>query len=228
MKFYVIAVAMFLTWAQTSEQIPQLLPESKDVASKDIRAKRAAIWDIRPLSPREALDFPVSLQPGGLAPPPPPVGATVDLRRGLPELPLESSDVVVVGEVAGVQPFLTTSHTSLYTEYTIRVLETIKPKAPAMHSVLIMQMGGKARLDDGRLIAYPVKGMGDPLLAGRQYLLFMSNIPSLDAFGVVSMWNVEDGVIKAALPMHKINAGRFPSNDGKSLAVVVGFLRSKL
>jgi len=228
MKLTVAMLAMFLLLLQTPEQIPRLLPESQDVASKEIRAARAAIWDITLRSPSDALDAPPRPLPPCVPPPPPPAGAVVDLRRDLPELPLESSDLVVVGEVMNLQPFLTKSRSSLYTEYTVRVLETVKPKAAVKDSVIIMQMGGKARLDDGRVIEWPVTGQGDPLLAGRQYLLFLTNILNLGAYGVQSMWHVENGVIKAALPIHKVNAGRFQSNDGKSLVAVLSFLRSKL
>src|SRR5262249_33365278 len=150
MKLTVAALAMFLLLLQTPEQIPRLLPESRDVASKEIRAARAAIWDIR--SPSDALDAPPSPLPPGVPPPPPPAGTVVDLRRDLPELPLESSDLVVVGEVVNLQPFLTKSRSSLYTEYTVRVLEAVKPKAAVKDSVIIMQMGRKASLDNGILI----------------------------------------------------------------------------
>jgi hypothetical protein len=183
MKFTVSVVALvLLSLLQTPEQIPQLLPESQDVASKEIRAARATIWDFG--HPRDALDAPPKpLQPG-VPPPPSSPGVIVDLARDLPELPMDTCDIVIVGEVTNVQPFLSKSHTSLYR-------------------------------------------LGDPLLAGRQYLLFLSKMQSLDAYGVQSMWHVENGVIKAALPNHKANAGRFPSNDGKSLVAVLFFLRSQ-
>jgi hypothetical protein len=228
MKSGLAAVAMFLLLRQTPEQIPQLLPESQDIAGREIRSARAAIWDVELRNRSDALDAPPERLPAGTPPPPPPAGVIVDLKHDLPELPLEFSDVVMVGEVVKLQPFLTKSHTSLYTEFTVRVLERVKSNAAVPDSVLILQTGGKARLDDGRVIEWPVSGLGDPLQAGRQYLFFLTHLPSLDAYGIQSVWHVENGVIKAVFPPHKANAGRFQSSDGKSLPAVLSFLRSKL
>src|SRR5881397_734205 len=169
---YVFVILLTATLSPAQQRpvgpIPPLLPESKDAANKEIRAARARLWDIGP-----DLGLPSLLKAPDLRAlaAPPPVGTAVDLAP-LPELPLEVSDVVVIGEVTNVQPFLTSSQISLYTEYTLRTLNTVKPRVLENDSLLLLRMGGIARLDNGRVIEWKVRGEGDALSVGRQYLFF--------------------------------------------------------
>jgi hypothetical protein len=171
------------------------------------------------------LDVPPST-PG--VPPPPPSGAIVDLIL-LPELPLNESDVVVVGDIVNAQPFLTNSNSAMYTEFTIRASETIKPKLPITNSLIVLRRGGKARLPSGRIIEWDVRDTGDPLFVGQRCLLFLSYYKSADAYLVNKMWHVRNGFIKAAFPIEKAQASKSQSeNDGKLLSEVIYSLRAKL
>jgi hypothetical protein len=206
--------------------IPQLLPESTDVVGETVRAARAELFDI-PGWP-SLLDVPKV--PPGAPPPPPPAGTVVRLIP-LPELPIDNSDVVVVGEVSNVQPFLTSSRSSLYTEYTIRVLDTVKSaaKVPVTDSLVVFRQGGVARLESGRVIEWPVSGRGDPLMLRQQYLFFLTYRGEAEAYLVDKFWHVKDGSIKAAYPDEKARASQFRSeNDGRLLTEVVSLLKARL
>jgi hypothetical protein len=176
-------------------------------------------------SGRSLLDVP-EVTPG--VPPPPAPVSSVRLNP-LPELPLDESDVVVVGDVVNAQPFLTYSESILYTEYMVQLQDTIKIQTPIKDPLAVLRRGGKARLGDGRVIEYNIRGQGDPILVGQRYLFFLSYHQEADAYHVNKMWHVENGVIKAAYPAEKAAASRFQSeNDGRLLSDVIYSLRARL
>ena len=209
-----------------TKAIPLLAPEAADVVDKGVRAARAKLFD--PGGGRSLLDPPPPLPPGAKLPPPPP-GTIVDLLP-MPELPVDESQVVVVGTVERAQPFLTSSKSSLYTEYTIRVTDIVKSAAevPVNDSLVILRRGGKARLEDGRVIVWDVHGEGYPYRAGEQYLFFLGYRRDEAAYLVQRAWQIEQGVIKAAYPGDREKARLYKSqNDGRLLTVVVQELREK-
>ncbi|HYI92861.1 MAG TPA: hypothetical protein VEX68_04910 [Bryobacteraceae bacterium] len=225
----IIAATTLLIAAQPSETeahpISTLLPESTDTTDKKIRAARAKFFDI---GSGTSLLIPPRIPPG--APPPPPPGSIVCLLP-LPELPIDESDVVVVGEVSTVQPFLTSSQTSLYTEYTIQISEMVKSSASAAmkNSLIVLRRGGTARLDTGRVIAWNVHGEGDHYLRGETYLFFLTYRPEQEGYHVLKVWRVKDGVLKAAYPNEIYKASQFLTrNENRSLAEVVQTLKDRV
>jgi hypothetical protein len=109
-----------------------------------------------------------------------------------------------------------------------KLRDTIKIQSPIKDPLAVLQRGGKARLVDGRVIEYNVSGQGDPILLGQRYLFFLSYHKEADAYHVIKMWHVENGVIKAAYPAEKAAASRFQSeNDGRLLPDVIYSLRAR-
>jgi hypothetical protein len=197
-----------------------LLPESQAIVSKEVRAARATLFDEK----LSVSVFDVPHVPFGASPAP--LGTVVRVRP-LPELPLEASDGVVVGEVTAAQPFPSASRSVLYTEYSVRVLDVVKGKINANQSITILRRGGTARLDDGRVIEWRVYGEGDPMQVGNQYLLFLGYLPEAEAFGVHKMWHVKDRLLKAAFPAERGMASKFQSQvDGKFVSEVIALLKS--
>jgi hypothetical protein len=228
-RIVLLSAAAFCACAQQPEakDIPLLLPEAADVVDKSVRAARARLFD--PGGVRSLLDPPPDLAPGAKLPPPPP-STIVDLLP-MPELPVKESEVVVVGSVERVQPFLTSSKSSLYTEYTIRVTDIVKSaaKVPVQDTLLIVRRGGKARLESGRVIAWDVHGEGDPYQRGQEYLLFLGYREGEAAYLVQRAWQVENGVLKAAYPGDREKASLFRSqNDGRVLTTVLRELRAAI
>jgi len=221
-----VAATISLGQQRPVDSVPPLLPESKDAVGREIRAARARFYDVgRNLGLQSLLKAP-DLRDAAT---PPPVGSIVTLTP-LPELPLETSDVVVIGEVTNIQPFLTSSQAALYTEYTLRTVNTVKPKVLENETLLLLRRGGKTRLDDGRVVQWKVTGQGDdPQSDGRQYLFLLKYSPEIDAYLLLKMWHVENGLIKAAFPVEKANALIFRSeNDGRLVADVISSLRQRM
>ena len=102
----------------------------------------------------------------------------------MPELPLEESDLVIVGEVTNSQPFVSNSRVNLYTENTVQVIDAIKPKNLTTNVIAVVEVGGKARYN-GRVNEWNVAGKGDPLEKSHQYLLFLGYRPEADAFFIL-------------------------------------------
>ncbi len=45
--------------------------------------------------------------------------------KGLPALPVEQSDIIIIGEVTGAQAYLSNDKTGVYSEFTLRVEEAL-------------------------------------------------------------------------------------------------------
>ena len=83
----------------------------------------------------------------------------VDFARG-PELPFETSDTIVAGEVTLIQSFLSSDKKQIYTEYTIKVTDSIKAGAgtsPGLgDSLTLLGLGGTMRMPDGRVLKHSI------------------------------------------------------------------------
>jgi len=93
-------------------------------------------------------------------------------------LPTGRHDVIALGTLTSVQPYLSANRTAIYTEYQLDIEEVFKPAQENLSLVqgrlIIDRPGGVLRMSDGRIIAYTewATGMARPLDVGRRYVLF--------------------------------------------------------
>ena len=144
------------------------------------------------------------------------------------ELPLDQSDTVIVGEVTHLQPFLTYDRRGLYTECTIRVLQTIKSVSPLTNeSIVLLRRGGAVRLPEGRLVRSIVNGDGGLPVVGREYLFFLNHRPEADAYLLEKMWIIQEELIKAVFPEDRGRVSKGESvYDGAYLVTVLASLKA--
>lgn len=157
LAIHTTTLLMFAQPSQIQEQqVPYLLSSTQDSVAQSLREARSKIFR------------------GGFsifrAGPPPMTTVTL---KPMSELPLDQSDTVILGEMTHMQPFLTYDRLGLYTECTITVLETIKSAFPiTSEAIVLLRRGGEARLPDGRVVKWIVRGDGGLPVVGRQYLFF--------------------------------------------------------
>src|SRR5215510_7865217 len=73
-------------------------------------------------------------------------------------LPTGRHDVIVLGTLTSIQPYLSANRTAIYTEYQLDIEEAFKPAQENLSLVqkrlIIDRPGGILRMSDGRIIAY--------------------------------------------------------------------------
>ena len=116
----------------------------------------------------------------------------------IPAIPVRESDAVVVATVTAVQPYFSSDHAHLYTEFSLTVDEQIKDipgRAKAGETIPIVIRGGKMRLADGRVIEEQLAFTNYSIAVGSRYLLFLSYSTSGQYFTVIKSWELKNGGI---------------------------------
>ena len=97
---------------------------------------------------------------------------------GMPSLPTLESDVIVLGEVADANAFLSPDKTGVYSEYTVRVDQVLKTDDSTIapnQSIDAQRPGGRVRLSSGLVQSYKVANQGVPRVHGK-YVLFLKRV----------------------------------------------------
>jgi hypothetical protein len=170
--------------------IPTLeVQPAADQAAQSIRSARAAYFD------RFAADNVAVDQRDPTVPPQiifhTPVAKT--------ELPQDLADTIIVGKIIGVQAYLSTNRAAIYTESTIAIEEVISSKEVlvAGPKIVLLHDGGGIRLSNGSVYSQSVRGSGNELANGGEYLFFLRTLPSLGAYGCSKAWSLTGGTVAA-------------------------------
>lgn len=98
-------------------------------------------------------------------------------QGGVSDLPTDQSDLVIEGKVTGSAAFLSNDKGAVYSEFTVRVSDTLKV-SPGLtvnrgDSIVTERFGGRVRYPDGRIVRYSLAGQGSPMKE-KKYLFFLS------------------------------------------------------
>lgn len=112
-----------------------------------------------------------------------------DPHVDIPALPVEKSDVIVVGDVVTGEAHLSADKQNVFSEFTVRVRQVYKTTASAVptvdSSIVVERVGGYVRYPNGQTVLYRGAGMGMPRVGGR-CVLFLNSIPQSDAYTILS------------------------------------------
>ena len=108
----------------------------------------------------------------------------------LPAYPSNESSAIIVGELVSSQPFLSSDRTIIYSELVIKSESVLKITADATDHFTVLQEGGTAQLQSGKLLHTSLPSGSIILDAGRRYLLFLQSIPGTKAFSVLKGWDL--------------------------------------
>lgn len=107
----------------------------------------------------------------------------------IPALPVEKSDVIVVGDVIAGEAHLSADKQNVFSEFTIRVRQVYKTTALAVSAadelIIVERVGGFVRYPNGQTVLYRGAGVGMPRVGG-ECLLFLNLIPRSDAYTILS------------------------------------------
>lgn len=94
---------------------------------------------------------------------------------GLPALPVEQSDIIVLGVITGREAHLSDDRTGIYSEFTVQLNEIFKDITGAFSvggTVPVNRSGGNVRFASGKVQKYGVARQGMPR-SGSQYVFFL-------------------------------------------------------
>lgn len=127
------------------------------------------------------------------------VSGRIDESPSPRPLPVETSDLIIVGNITRRQPYLSENNTSIYTEFNVQTEEVLKQngrsQVKAKDVVVAEREGGGIRLPDGKVTRYFVN-IGFMPEVGRRYVLFLKSNATDQDYTIFCGYELRtDGVI---------------------------------
>jgi hypothetical protein len=111
----------------------------------------------------------------------------------VPGLPVEQSDLVVVGTITDAKGYVTENKSAAYSEYSVNITEVIKGAANLTgRQVTAERIGAKVVLPGGRTILVLDAYRGTPE-ANHRYVLFLKYSPEGEDYLVIMAYDLRNG-----------------------------------
>jgi hypothetical protein len=111
----------------------------------------------------------------------------------VPALPVDQSNLIILGEVLSSQAYISNDKSGVYTELQIKINDVIKNNASAQlaqgDEISAQREGGIVRYSNGHKRLYHLAEEGMPQ-AGRKYVLFLKQIEQSQDFLVITGYEV--------------------------------------
>lgn len=121
------------------------------------------------------------------------VTSTSHWAERLSAIPVDESDVIVVGNITAAQAYTTHSKTHVYSEFTIQVVEVIKDDVSnpikVYSSIDVDRIGGRIHFPNGRVGQYFIVGQHMPEV-GKQYLLFITKSDGKGDYSILTGYEI--------------------------------------
>lgn len=121
-----------------------------------------------------------------------------DWEVGFPALPVDRSDLVIIGVVTGAQAYLSNDKTGIYSEFLTRVETVLKGDGTFPLTVggdiTVERVGGRVKLPSGHTHQYGISKQGMPKKGGR-YLLFLRGNGQEQNFSILTGYELKDGQV---------------------------------
>ncbi|HEX5731587.1 MAG TPA: hypothetical protein VF131_02040 [Blastocatellia bacterium] len=159
--------------------------ETGNAAERDLRRLKGSRYDNRRPQP-------ISEMPPGIEELP----LNSHWSWQLSALPSSQSDAVVVGEVFSAQAYLSNDKTGVYSEFKVRITETLKVtnnlRLEAGDSIVAVREGGSVQFPSGRIQSYPIANQGMPSV-GRRYVFFLKHNDQAQDFSILTGYQLRKG-----------------------------------
>ncbi len=133
---------------------------------------------------------------------------TTDWYIGLPPLPITQSDVVILGEVADGQAYLSEDKTGVYSEFTVTIERVFKNNDLSSGDSLIAEReGGFIKFASGRTMPYVVTGQRLPRV-GQKYVLFLKRNATGNDYHIITGYQVRNNRVLPLDQPEKFNVFR--------------------
>ena len=119
--------------------------------------------------------------------------------QGLSAFPVDQSDAIVIGEITNSHAYLSNDKSGVYSEFTIRIDETLKaPNSAALtlgDIIVGERAGGGVKFSSGRITRYTLLGQGFPRLK-RRYVLFLKMNEAGQDFHILTGYQLRRGKVQ--------------------------------
>lgn len=140
-----------------------------------------------------------------------------------PALPINESDVIVVGQVLGARAHRSENKRNVFSEFDVSVDEVLKGQSFIVNEpkvIVVERIGGYVRYPDGRKVLFFVQGYGMPNV-GTRNVFFLKAVNS--GFRIVTVYELgPDGVLPLDL------ANQFKRFQGEKESVFLDTLRQAI
>jgi hypothetical protein len=192
-------------------QEAQMAPEDTTLPVTDFNTPKSTNAKRKAKGARYRNRLPMAIDPEGNDMP---SSSTAHWWAGLSPLPADKSDAVVVGEVRDAQAFLNDDNTGVYSEFAVKVVQTLKDDAasPLAGVVTGERVGGAVKFANGRTRAFRLNAMGFPRVGGR-YVLFLQRNPDGQDYTILTGYELRGGHVFALDGNKKSRFGAFDGTD---------------
>lgn len=112
-----------------------------------------------------------------------------------PLIPVQESDVVIIGRVVSVEAHLSNDKSGIYSQYTIKVDQSLKntlgKKLERGVLIQIDRAGGVVRYPNGQCVLYLESDKGLPDV-GREYAFFLKSENKGESLAIVSLYELQN------------------------------------
>lgn len=122
-----------------------------------------------------------------------------DWYWGLPALPVEQSNAVVVATTLTRGAFLSNDKMGIYTELSIRIEEVLKDSADRLQNDCVIDInrrGGVVRYPSGEESLFFIQGQEMPSV-GKRYLFFLKAMPDSLDYQIITGYELSSSAVKA-------------------------------
>jgi hypothetical protein len=118
--------------------------------------------------------------------------------ESLPAIPVDKSDIILVGTINDSRAYLSEDKTNVYSEYTATVEDILYKKETTSSNynevISIMREGGRVKFESGHIQTYHLSGQGTPI-KGNKYLMFIKELPSQQGAILLTAYKIIKGKI---------------------------------
>jgi hypothetical protein len=151
------------------------------------------------------------------------VGWFPETTADLPPLPVNESDVIVVGQVTSAKAHRSENKRGIFSEFEVKVDDVLKGRDPRVTKgtgILVERTGGFLKYPSGRKVLFFVQGLGMPQVGARN-VLFLKAVGQ--GFQIVTAYELaSDGV----LPLDR--GAKFEKFQGENAATFITTLRETI
>ena len=140
-----------------------------------------------------------------------------------PALPINESDVIVIGQVLSAKAHRSENKRGIFSEFEVRIDEVLKGRDPRVTEqmlIIVERTGGFLKYPNGRKVLFFIDGFGMPEV-GTRNVLFLKAAGS--GFQVVTIYELNS---EGVLPLDRGN--KFQRFQGESEAIFVKTLRDSI
>ncbi|HYG10798.1 MAG TPA: hypothetical protein VD835_12680 [Pyrinomonadaceae bacterium] len=130
-----------------------------------------------------------------------------DWEVGLPSLPVNLSDAVIVSEITNAEAYLSADKLSLFSEFTVRITEVLKSGDRSAFeqgaTITVEREGGRVKYPTGKILYYLIAGQRMPRV-GARYLLFLKH--EGEEHSIITGYELQAGRVRALDELQKFKA----------------------